>query len=127
MRFWSILSAILEPSGVFLLSVEAIKLANLRRLTDTLKSFYAFLNPQIKFTEFDAESRPEDRHPLYDRLNFFWITLLMIFVITPFILVLLPVIALLSKIEANTRTGTIGILGFILWFASFVINRVIHS
>jgi len=127
MRFWSILSAILEPSGVFLLSVEAIKLANLRRLIEKLKSFYSFLNPKIEFTDSDSESRPEDLHPLYDRLNFFWITLLMIFVITPFVLILLPLIALLSKIEANTRTGAIGILGFSLWFASFVINRTMHS
>jgi hypothetical protein len=127
MRFWSILSLILEPLGVFLLSVEAIKLANLRRLAERLKSVYAFFNPRIEFTDSDACGSEKEVHPLYNRLNFFWITLLMVFFVTPLVLVLVPAIALLSKIEANTRTGAIGILGFSLWFASFLINRVIHS
>ena len=128
MKTWLPWAALLlEPCGVFLLSVEAIKLRNLRSVNERLRQFYSFVNPRIDFVDSEEEARTEPPHPLYGRSSVtLWSILVVVFVATPLVLVLSPSIGVLTKVEQHTRTGTIGILGFVLWFASFIINHALH-
>src|SRR5690242_17879960 len=101
---------LLEPAGVFLLSVEAIKLRNLRQLNERLQRFHLFVNPEIKFVDSEEEAKKSPPHALYGSSAFsLWTIFVVIFIATPLVLLLTPCIIVLSKIEEHTETGAIGV------------------
>ena len=118
---------ICEPAGVFFLSVEAIKLGNLRRVNAKLRDIYSAANPRIEWIDSDAPRPPPDpstESPLYRTHSGVITFFITVFVATPLVLILYPAIALFERIDARTPSGSIGIIGFMLWFLSFVLNHI---
>lgn len=122
-----LVALILEPIGVFLLSVEAIKISNLERVRMALTSPYNRLNPRIltaKEGEEKGSDPPVNTRSCIGAIVWFPVFILIYsFVATPFIILFYCTMKLLKRIEDHTQTGVIGLLGFALWFLSFVINR----
>ena len=131
MSWLHLASAICEVSGVFFLSVEAIKVKNLHAIFTRLQRFYKFINPRVEFVVGDSPKVPiandkassKDKLSCKGLLSVIWAGFVIIVIITPLVLILLPIIILLSSIEKHTETGVIGIIGFLLWVISFIINH----
>jgi len=123
---YAILSAGLEFTGVFLLSVEAIKLDNIRRLRKVIDGFYrGHVNPYVEFHAGQPspkeEGRPSKIRNLLEQTS---AILVVMFILTPFALVLYPTIKCLESIEKYTQPGIIGTGGFVLWAISFFMNKL---
>lgn len=118
-----IIGAICEFSGVFLLSVEAIKLKNLRWVRTSLKRLYSErFNPYIEFHN-DAPSSPYEagpRHMFGEGIAAF----LVMFVMTPFAILTYVLYQTLEAIERFAAPGAVGIIGFTLWTVSLLIEKI---
>lgn len=117
----NIIGGVCEFLGVFLLSVEAIKLKNLSWVRAGLRKLYSeCLNPTIEFH--DGPSEPTPRGVKYV-LRQIVVVVLVMFVMTPFAVLTFCGYRILEWIEQFTAPGAVGILGFSLWAVSFIIEK----
>jgi hypothetical protein len=146
---------ILSLIGTFLLSVEAIKLDNLKKTVKLLKRSNSTLNPKIEINQF-TESNSFEIHRISfsifiliilitfypisflilnqifkSEIKLIWILLFSAmgsFVVWTILVYIIEFIILIYKlIEKYTSQGIIGILGFIILAVSFILQFIESS